>query len=285
MVEYILGNYLVKSGKISKEQLDVVLKKQDTAKVRLGIIAVSEGMMTLEEADKVNRLQSVKDMRFGDIAVEQGYLTDEQVGTLLKKQGNTYLMFVQTLIDEKLVTMEDMEALLEEFRKENSYGNAEMEDLKSDDVSRIVSLLLPEEAKEYQELVGTMVRTVIRLIDRSVYIDKAEVVAEFPTEGQVSQELVGDICLVDCLAEKNGALLRVGSVYGREIFDELNADALDAAGEFLNCVNGLYASGLSREGQLVELLPPEYAVASSRKKPIYRVPIFIGEKGLYFLVG
>ncbi len=286
MVEYILGNYLVETGKISKDQMDVVLGKQDTVRVKLGLIAVSEGMMTLEQAEEVNLLQAVKDMRFGDIAVEKEYLTEEQVGKLLKKQGNTYLMFVQTLIDEKLVTMDEMEEVLENFKKENSFGNAEMEALKSDDADRIIPLLLPEDAKKYQDVISTVIRTMIRLIDRHIYVDKAAMVEGFPTEGQVRQQLAGEDGLVDCLAEQDGALLQVASIYGREEFAELDADALDAAGEFLNCVNGLYASGLSREGRFLELMPPEYTAKEDGEETIVcRIPIFIKGKGMYFYVG
>jgi len=108
MVEYILGNYLVETGKITKEQLAQTLADQDTVRVKLGLIAVAEGMMTLEQTAEVNRLQALMDQRFGDIAVQKGYLTDEQVGKLLKKQGNAYLTFIQTMVDSQLLDMEDV---------------------------------------------------------------------------------------------------------------------------------------------------------------------------------
>ena len=49
MVDYILGNYLVDSGKLTEEQLKDTLDKQDSVRVKLGLIAVAEGMMTLEQ--------------------------------------------------------------------------------------------------------------------------------------------------------------------------------------------------------------------------------------------
>ena len=73
MVEYILGNYLVETKKISAAQLQTVLHKQDSVRVKLGLIAVSEGFMTTEQAEEVNEIQAIRDMRFGDIAVEKGY--------------------------------------------------------------------------------------------------------------------------------------------------------------------------------------------------------------------
>ena len=71
MVEYILGNYLVETGKLTEEQLETVVAKQDETRVKLGLLAVSEGIMTIEQAEKVNQLQSTMDKIFGDIAVEQ----------------------------------------------------------------------------------------------------------------------------------------------------------------------------------------------------------------------
>lgn len=285
MVEYILGNYLVETGKITREQLALTLADQDTVRVKLGLIAVAEGMMTLEQTAEVNRLQALLDKRFGDIAVEKGYLTDEQVGKLLKKQGNAYLSFVQTLVDSECLDMEDIDLVVNSFRLVNGYSNSEMEDLKSDDVDRIVPLFVPEEGKQFTGIISTAIKTLIRLIDRHIYVGKAEIVTTFPTKDMVSQSLQGKGGLISCLSEGNGALLQVCSVYGQEEFEELNLDSLDAAGELLNCINGLYASGLSRDGQFLELMPPDYTdVTAKAQTVICKVPVFIGDKKFYFTV-
>lgn len=285
MVEYILGNYLVQNGRITAEQLSETLTKQDSVRVKLGLIAVAEGMMTLEQTDEVNRLQAVMDMRFGDIAVSKGYLTDEQIGKLLKKQGNSYLMFIQTLVDSEYITMEDVDSLVNDFRQVNGYSNSELEDLKSDEVERIIPLFIPEEGKQFTDVISTAVRTLIRLIDRHVYIGKAEMVDAFPAADQVSQALSGENGIIDCFSEGDGALLQVCSVFGREEFPQLDLDSLDAAGEFLNCINGLYASSLSSQGRFLELMPPCYEdVSSQAKSTICRIPIYVGDKALYFTV-
>ncbi len=285
MVEYILGNYLVETGKITKEQLAQTLADQDTVRVKLGLIAVAEGMMTLEQTAEVNRLQALMDQRFGDIAVQKGYLTDEQVGKLLKKQGNAYLTFIQTMVDSQLLDMEDVELVVNTFRLVNGYSNSEMEDLKSDEVERIVPLFVPEEGKRFTDIITTAVKTIIRLIDRHVYIGKAEMATSFPANDMVSQSMQGKDGLVSCLSEGNGALLQLCSVYGQEEFEQLDLDSLDAAGELLNCINGLFASGLSREGQFLELMPPDYDdVTAKAKTEICKVPVFIGDKKFYFTV-
>jgi CheY-specific phosphatase CheX len=51
-------------------------------------------------------------------------------------------------------------------------------------------------------------------------------------------------------------LLALAIPYGKEEFASLDADALDAVCEFINCTNGLYASKLSQENIELEMLPP-----------------------------
>ena len=284
MVEYILGNYLVETGKITKDQLTAVIEKQDSVRVKLGLLAVAEGMMTTQQAEEVNLLQTARDMRFGDIAVEEGYLTQEQVEKLLKKQGNAYLSFVQNLLDADLVTMEEIDWLIDDFKKVNNYSNSDFEDIKSDDVERILPFLLPEEALEYQKLIGTIVRTMIRLIDRHIYVGRAAMVDGLPGDGLALQRLEGSDGIVDCFSERNGALLKVCCIFGQEKFPKLDLDALDAAAELLNCANGMYVSELSRQGHFLELMPPEYA-GITNVVSVCRIPVFIGNVGLYFTIG
>ena len=285
MVEYILGNYLVETGKITRDQLAQTLADQDTVRVKLGLIAVAEGMMTLEQTAEVNRLQALMDQRFGDIAVQKGYLTEEQVGKLLKKQGNAYLSFIQTMVDSQLLDMEDVELVINSFRLINGYSNSEMDALKSDETERIVPLFIPEEGRPFADIISTAIKTFIRLIDRHIYIGKAEMVSSFPSKDMVSQSLQGTDGLISCLSEGNGALLQVCCKYGQEEFELLDLDSLDAAGELLNCVNGLYASGLSRNGKFLELLPPDYTdVTAKAKTAICKIPVYIGDKKFYFTV-
>lgn len=284
MVEHILGNYLVESGKITKEQLCDVIAGQDSVRVKLGLIAVSEGMMTIRQAEEVNLLQTIKDKRFGDIAVEEGYLTEEQLEKLLKKQGSAYLVFVQTLVDAGYVTMEDMDWLLDDFRKVNNYSISDLEDIKSDEPDRILPHLLPDEAQEYCGAIGMIVRTIIRLVDRHAYVGRAAMVDSLPTEGIALQKLEGATSIVDCLAERNGALLKLCSIFGQEAFTVLDINALDAAGELLNCANGMFVSELSRQGRFMELTPPEF-ITSDKVVNVCRIPVFIGNLGLYYAIG
>ncbi len=285
MVEYILGNYLVETGKVSKEQLDTVIGQLDKVRVKLGLIAVAEGMMTMEQADEVNRLQSVMDKRFGDIAVEKGYLTDEQIGNLLKAQGNTYMTFVQSLVNEGLIKLDEIDGILDGYRLKNSFTKMDMEMLKSDDPDVVVPLFLTPETLKYQEIIGVAVRTIIRCVDRHVYVGKATLSETSELVSAAMQTVDGEAGYIDALVEQEGGLLKIASVFGQADFRAMDEDALDAACEFLNCINGLHASALSQKGQVLELMPPEMVENTKTiTGNICTIPLYVGGKKLLFVV-
>ena len=285
MVEYILGNYLVGSGKLTDEQLEVVVEQLDKIRVKLGLIAVAEGMMTLAQAEEVNRLQSVRDKRFGDIAVENGYLTDDQIGNLLKAQGNTYMSFVQSLVNEGFVKMEEIDTLFEGYRVENGFTKSDMETLKSDDPERIVPLFLSADTMKYQDIIGVAVRTLIRCVDRHMYIGKAYLKDGIELKDAAVQEVEGEGGYVAGFMEQYGGLLKTASIFGQEDFKKVDIDALDAAGEFLNCVNGLHASALSKNGLILELLPPNLVTDKTELSgSVCVMPLYIKGMSMAFIV-
>lgn len=285
MVEYILGNYLVGTGKISSEQLEVVVEQLDKIRVKLGLIAVAEGMMTLAQAEEVNRLQSVMDKRFGDIAIEKGYLTEDQIGNLLKAQGNTYMSFVQSLVNEGFVKMEEIDTVFDGYREENGFTKSDMETLKSDEPERIVPLFLTPETMKYQELIGVAVRTIIRCVDRHMYMGKVSVKEDYEVKNAAVQEVQGEGGYMAGFEEQHGGLLKLASIFGQEDFKDIDIDALDAAGEFLNCVNGLHASALSKNGAILELMPPNLLTAATKLDgKVCLVPIYVKGMSLAFIV-
>ncbi|MCM1046376.1 MAG: hypothetical protein NC417_12775 [Candidatus Gastranaerophilales bacterium] len=286
MVEYILGKYLVKNAKITKNQLQQVLEKLDSAKVTLALAALEEGILSVEQVVELIESVGEADEAFEAAAVGRGFFTEEQADKLLKRRDSVYLKFMQTLVDEQLILMEDFEGLLADFKRENGYNNAEMEDLKCNDAKRIVPLMLPEEAKQYGDIIAAALETMQKVIGGSLYMGEGAMVDTFPPEPMVSQTLAWESGFVSCFSERDGGLLKVCSVFGHEEFEILDEDAMDAAGELLNCVNGVYASELSRRGEFFEMMPLEYSGVRDpiRRNSICRVPIFVGDKGLYFTV-
>lgn len=257
MVSSIVGNYLMEKGLLTGEQFRDILNEQQKVRVKLGLIAVAEGLMTQEEADRVNQLQAVMDRRFGDIAVEKGYLTEGQVNSLLKKQGNAYLAFAQAMENQQLMTIEQLEQILLDYRCENNFTASDMDALKSDDVDSILPLFLPVDSEAYYGITGTAVRTLMRLVDTGLYPDKAYIMQKTEDENGALQKVEGEKGFVSALGGKGNALQFTASVFGQEKFASVDEDALDAIGELLNCINGLYVSEC-KDGSSLELMPPSF---------------------------
>lgn len=286
MVSSIVGSYLVDKGLITAEQLSDLMVEQQKVRVKLGLIAVAEGLMTQDQAEKVNALQAVMDMRFGDIAVSKGYLTDGQVEALLKKQGNAYLAFAQALENQQLMTVDQLEQYMIDFQHENQLTASDIDDLKSDDVDRILPLYMPIDCEKYAGVAGTAVRTLMRCIDNNVYPGKAVLAESFDADNCALQYVEGQPSVTCCMAGKGDALLPVASIFGKEDFEAVDADALDAIGELLNCINGLHASALSKDGISMELCPPEYYAEAKgvQAEQMLVLPLYIKDKQINFIV-
>lgn len=263
MVSVIIGNYLLEKGLITYEQFRDLLVEKNRVRVKLGLIAVAEGLMTKEEADRVNNLQAIMDKRFGDIAVERGYLAEGHVETLLKKQGNAYLAFAQALEDQQLMSVDQLEQYMIDYQIENQLTISEIEDLKSGDVDRILPLYIPIGAEKYMNAAGIALRTIMRCVDVEVYPERAFITQSCEAENGAIQYVSGERSVSLGLVGKGQALLRTASVFGKEEFEEVNEDALDAVGELINCISGLYASSLSQGGINLDLLPPEFSTEIS----------------------
>lgn len=285
MVSQLLGNYMVEEGYMTQEQFANVLEEQTKIRVKLGLIAVSEGMLTLDQADAINRMQQVMDKRFGDIAVEKGYLTEGQVGSLLKMQGNEYLTFAQTLVDREVITMDKLGTILKNYQVDNGYTNTEMEAIKSGEVEKIVPLFLPQGAEGYEEVVVLAMKTVIRCIDSQAYPMSGVLADSASLKRPVTQELTGAQYWKIGFSDVNDSLCSIASVFARENFVVVDEDVQDAVGEFVNCINGLFATALSAKGISVELMPPELGKSADvTGKNILMIPFGIRGTTVHFVV-
>lgn len=288
MVGYILGNYLVETGRITKEQLQEVLANAGKVRVKLGLIAVAEGYMTAAEAEEVNRLQAVMDKRFGDIAVENGYLTDEQVGALLKKQGDEYMVFLQTLVDLNIMDMSAAEQTLTDYQKANGLSDEQCADLKSGEIDRILPIFIPLEAECYKEIIGVAIRTMIRCVDREICLEKGAMADKLNAKSGSFQTVEAEDGSKTCvgLIEEDGGFLITASLFAGEEFAQLDEDALDSCAELLNCINGIYASAKSKEDIELELLPPAMYMEDKELdgEQICVLPVMVKGKKMRFVV-
>ncbi len=259
MIEYVLGNYFVKKGLLTEKQLKNILDRQSSVKVRLGTIAVSEGLMTQAQADTVNMLQQSVDMHFGDIAVEKGYLTQAQVKALLSEQGKAYIIFMQTIQDEDLMSVAEFERAVRRFQLDCGITTARLEAMKSDDITAIVTTSLENFSTDFEQHAAIGIRLMTRLVDKDVYIGAAYLADN--TEDShpgVYQKLTGERIYNTGLISGIEGLRMIAKGFAREQYEEDELFIYDAAGEFLNCINGLFITTASREGTLYEAEPQHF---------------------------
>lgn len=282
----LFGEYLVGEGLINEDQFTKIKEAQNKTRVKLGLIAVSEKMLTEKQADEVNRKQAVMDKRFGDIAIELGYLTGDQVSKLLDLQGNAYMRFCQTANDLDILSLADIEKALEAYCGKYGFSAENKEKFKADDIDGIIPLFLDGIDKDTVDLVAVAVRTINRLISTDLSIGTAKKVDEYTCDYVAYQGMSGDFNILTAFSGSVEGVLKIADSFAGETFEQVDEDALDSVGEFINIVNGLYATALSYRKVKVELLAPHLVSTSSTLPdgPKVVVPLKIENKSVELVI-
>lgn len=282
MFDRIFANYLVETGKLSQQNVEVIFSTKEERRARLGVIAVAEKVITVDQAEEINQLQAVYDKRFGDIAVDNGYLTKEQVERLLDLQGNGFLAFVQSIIDHGCLTMDEINNALETYQKEHSLTLGDMENLKSCEISRIVPIFFYKQPECLIELGGVLFRTIYRLVDYRVYIKKPYITTEISYQNLAMQELFGEHSILNAIAGDMDSLKETAIGFAGAEYICQDEDALDALCELINCVNGMFATQKSHENMDLDMKVPKYfdQPGTLKGNSLLCIPVIIFDKEL-----
>ena len=285
MFYLLFGKYLCEKNLLSKNAINEANHTVSDSRLRLGLIAVAEGLLSTDQAEEVHRLQAIKDKRFGDIAVEKGFLTNTQVEHLLSMQGNTYLKFVQALVDAKLMTLEEINAWLSAYQRDKGYTDDQMNKLKKSDVDDILDIVLSIDNPLYKNLMSLAIRNLVRFIDRNVCVDGCYKTDNYKFQSLAIQNATGDHNILLGFSGSEAGLIKLASTYADEDFTEMDADSYDAICEFINCINGLYASKLSTEDVMIDMLPPNFYTKQTIKSTgLVVVPVTFSEYSIDLIV-
>lgn len=267
MFTNLFGNYLVDKGYIDTEQLAKIKAAQAKTRVKLGLIAVTEKLITQQQADAINVRQMMEDRRFGDIAVEMGLLTKAQVKHLLNLQGAPYVQFTQAVTDMGLVSVDLIEETLREYQKSKGYTSADIEAIKSGDIDRIMPLLLPDELPwSTAEHVAVVIRTLNRIVCDDIYVKKTSLIDVYDSSAYALQHLFGDFESSTAISGSYEGMMTLAEGFAKDKFAGLDLEALDSIAEFINIVDGLFATAISHDMIDVSLYPPELSEEGKRMK-------------------
>lgn len=287
------GKYLMDQGIITGKQYSDLVENTKNSKVQMGLLAIETGLMTEEQTKEVNLLQQQEDKRFGDIAVEKGYLMDADVTDLLDRQGDSYLLFIQALLENNLLTMDQIREELINYRKAKGLTTLDLEAIKTGDVDRIIPIFLKNDAiptyiKNYILLTS---RNIVRFVDRFFRMEKIEKITEYDAPHCATQHIVGEYRFYTALCGEEEGISQVARGFASTSFTAESADevvdTLDAANEFMNCNNGLFATGLSERNinLIVEspVMKQNHTIIHANEH-MYKVPLFVEDHAIDLIV-
>lgn len=286
MFSQFFGNYLLENQKISTEQYSSCMNYISANHVKLGRLAEIEGLLARKQANELNYLQMENDRQIGDLAVERGYLTKSEVNYLLKCQGNPYLIFIQALEENHFMERDDIDACIAAYQEENGFSDQIMDAIKNGQIEHLLPAFADVEDERLQTLLGLILRNIIRFVNSYLRIDKGEFATSLPTKYIASQKMTGDYEVLIGFSSDDDGILMIADGYAKEVFDEVNEDAMDSVAEFVNCVCGLYAAELSYHNVSLDMLPPVYEFDSSisDSDSFFVLPLFIQNKKINLIV-
>jgi CheY-specific phosphatase CheX len=276
MLNRLFGNFLVEKQNLTQEQLDSLLPVDKEFKAEVETIVVILKIMTpaavIELLDKIDR----ENERFGDKAVDEGCITDDKLDTILTYQNNSFMKFAQLLINNNYVALKDINKLLGNFQTEKGYSNSQIDSLIHDDLEQCVNIFVPLKSPSLKTLVLTIVGTFRRMIDVDTYLDKAYVSKSMQLDKYASQMIIGDMRIKVYMTAPDNGLLGIANYFTGDVYDEVNEDALDSVGEFINCMNGLFATNLSYNDVSVDMNSPEYSLEGPliSNAKMYVIPMY-----------
>ena len=275
MLNRLFGNYLVEKQLLKQEQLDDMLPVPKDLKAEVETIAVINKVISSATAQELLKQIDKSAERFGETAIDAGYLTDEKLDEILTYQSNAFMKFVQELLNANVLGMEQVNPLLDEFQQNGEFSDAQLSSLIHDDLEQCVNIFVPLKANRLKEFVLTMIRTIRRLIDCDAYLDKAYTAHSLQLDKYACQTIAGDLHIRVYISAPGNGLLAIANYFTGDTYEAVNEDALDNVGEFINCINGLFATNLSYDDVSVDMNAPEYALDGPfiSNEKLYVIPI------------
>ncbi|MDE6914718.1 MAG: chemotaxis protein CheX [Lachnospiraceae bacterium] len=277
MLNRLFGNYLVEKGKLTLEQLNILLPVKKEFKAGLEIIAVVTKAMTPTAVQELINSIDKEIEHFGETAVNQGMITDDKLDELLTYQSNDFMKFAQLLVDHGYVLYDTINHEMDEFQQKRDLSDVQLSALIHDDLDQCINIFVPLKSPQLKELAKTLVQTMRRLIDKDVYLEKAYTAHSVQLDKYACQMIVGDMHLKFYISASNDGLLAIANHFTGDTYATVTEDALDSVGEFINCVNGLFATNMSYDNISVDMNSPEYAMEGPfiSNEMLYVIPMHV----------
>ncbi len=251
MAVKFFGQFLIDQGEVDASHVREALALMEDENPTLGELAVASGYMTARQTTKVTAAQRTRDLCFGDMAVELGLLSPAQLVEMVDRQRSGRLPIGEALVRLAHLRMDRLGTLLDAYKADQAqYEVAAPEfpaPLANQAATKYVVELLPR-------FLMRVARIEAKIGDVTRYageLDDAEVKVSLSIRGARGLEvaLASDAAFAEALAGAASGLSRA------DMDPEMVADGV---GEFLNVLGGNAVSAVAKDGQRVELGPPDY---------------------------
>jgi len=243
------GQFLVKEGAITVDQLRTALDLMARENLRLGQIAVEQRLLSESEANEINREQRYSDKPFGSIAVKLGLMSEVQLKEVLKVQNQRRVRIGEALVRLKHLSAEELVRQLRRFKAEEerfAIDSRELPGYLKD--NRIAEFLLELVARVAMRTSSVQIKVPKHCTKLERLNSKIIASVLIRSEHSLRIALSGDSEFAHALTD---------GVFGQAPDEVLPDEMLDdAVGEFLNMLAGNALAGLEQEGIPCELDPP-----------------------------
>ncbi len=251
MAVKFFGQFLIDQGEADASHVREALDLMEDENPTLGELAAKRGYMTTRQTVEVSAAQRTRDLAFGDMAVELGLLQSEQLVELVQQQRAQRLPIGQALVRLGHLTSDRLGMLLDAYKADQAQYDV-------GDVA-LPDALANHRASNYAiELTPRFLMRIARMHAKVGEIQPLESTPEW-AEVRVSVSIRGarglEVALVCDNVFAEALAVAASGIAPADLDPEMIADGV---GEFLNVVGGNAVSAVTKEGQRVELGPPDY---------------------------
>jgi len=266
MLSQFFSHYLLENNLVTREQLlDAIAHKSGT-NVKLGVLAINAGFMTAEQVEAVHRQQERVDKRIGDIAVDLGFLTVKQINELLSAQKPTHLLLGQALVDAGVLSNAQFESAMKAYKAKFALDDGDFADEKDAKLATVVATYLNAVNTKAAAYPVDYIMLLFKALTRFITDDYTPLAASACLEGEavyVTQAIRGDFAACTRIECALPTLTALAALFAKEDVADIAEYTEDAASEFLNQLNGLFAVNMSTTRSLELTLEPQSVLHSA----------------------
>ncbi|MCR9095509.1 MAG: chemotaxis protein CheX [bacterium] len=251
MAVKFFGQFLIDQGEIDASHLREALDLMEDTNPTLGELAIECGYMTQRQATQVSAAQRNQDLPFGDLAVKMGFLGSDQLVDVVQRQATQRLPVGQALVRLGYLDADRLGMLLDAYKADQAPYDVAEPDLPD--------ALANHRATKY--VLELLPRFLMRVARMQAKLGEIQAFASVPpfAEVCVSVHVKGvrglEVALVSDNAFAEALAMAASGLQPSDLDPEMVADGV---GEFLNVLGGNAVSAVTKEGQRVELGPPDY---------------------------